>query len=123
MICGMYARMYARACCACNRTVRTGQHDSEGSSPTIYSSLITFIETVKHIIVIVFFKLNLVISFQHPGDQPARLAGHDHMITVAPRLLGQSSSTPVAPRRPTGTKQADGSHAGCVAGTGKARMF
>ena len=90
---------------------------------THHSSLITFIETVKHIIVIVFFKLNLVISFQHPGDQPARLAGHDHMITVAPRLLGQSSSTPVAPRRPTGTKQADGSHAGCVAGTEKARMF
>ena len=37
------------------------------------------------------------------------------MITVAPRLLGQSSSTPGAPRRPTGTSQPDGSQAGCVA--------
>ena len=46
------------------------------------------------------------------------------MITVVPRLPGQSSSTPVAPR--TCTKQPGGSHAGCVApkrtGTGKARQ-
>ena len=46
------------------------------------------------------------------------------MIIVVPRLRGQSSSTPVAPR--TCTKQPGGSHAGCVApkqtGTGKARQ-
>ena len=46
------------------------------------------------------------------------------MMTVVTRLLGQSSSTPVAPR--TCTKQPGGSHAGCVApkqtDTGKARQ-
>ena len=46
------------------------------------------------------------------------------MITVVPRLWGQSSSTPVAPR--TCTQQPGGSHAGCVAlkqsGTGKTRQ-
>ena len=45
------------------------------------------------------------------------------MLTVVPRLPGQCSSTPVAPR--TFTKQPGGSHAGCVApkqtGTGKAK--
>ena len=47
------------------------------------------------------------------------------MITVVPRLPGQSSSTPVALR--TYPKQPGGSHAGCVApkqtGTGKARQI
>ena len=46
------------------------------------------------------------------------------MITVVPRLPGQSSSTPGSPR--TCTKQPGGSHDGCVApkqaGTGKARQ-
>ena len=47
------------------------------------------------------------------------------MITVVPRLSGQSSSTPVAPR--TCTKQPGGSHAESVApkqtGTGEARQI
>ena len=41
---------------------------------------------------------HLLPDRQHPGDQPARLAGHDHMITVVQGLPGQSLSTPVAPR-------------------------
>ena len=35
---------------------------------------------------------------QHPEDQPARLAGHVHIITVVSGLPDQSSSTPVAHR-------------------------
>ena len=67
---------------------------------------------------------HLLPDHQHPVDQPARSIGQDNMITVVPRLPGQSSSTPVAPR--TCTKQPGGSHAGCVAprliGTGKVRQ-
>ena len=41
---------------------------------------------------------HLLPDRQHLGDQPARLAGRDHIITVVPGLPGQSSSTPVDPR-------------------------
>ena len=41
---------------------------------------------------------HLLPDIQHPGDQPARLAGHDHMITVVPGLPGQSSFITVPPR-------------------------
>ena len=76
------------------------QHDSERSSPTIYSSLITFIETVKlnfHC-VLHYQASHLLPDCQLPGDQPERLAGYDHLITVVPGLPGQSLSTPIAPR-------------------------
>ena len=87
------------------------EHDSEGSSPTIYSSLITFIETHNCHRILHDQPGHLLPDHQHPVDQPARLLGQDNMITVVPRLPGQSSSTP--PR--TCTKQPGGSHAGCVA--------
>ena len=56
---------------------------------------------------------HLLSDHQHPVDQPATLLEQDNMITVVPRLPGQSSSTPVAPC--TCTKKPGGSHAGCVA--------
>ena len=90
---------------------------SEGSSPTIHLSLITFIETHSCHRILRDQPGHLLFDHQHPVDQPARLLGQDNMITVVP-------STPVAPR--TCTKQPGGLHAGCVAlkrtGTGKARQ-
>ena len=94
--------MYAREYCTCNRTVRTD--DSDGSSPTIYSSLITFIETHSYCHCILHEQPDHLLPYhQHLVDQPAKLPGQDNMITVVPRLPCQSSSTPVAPR--TCTKQ------------------
>ena len=135
----MYSRMYARACCTCNRTVRTDKMVLKGPvQPFTYHSslssklivtqrrrrrLITFIETHSCHRILHNQPGHLLSDHHHPVDQSARLLGQDNMITVVPRLPGQSSSTPVAPR--TCTEQPGGSHAGCVApkrtGTGKAR--
>ena len=71
MICGMNARTYARACCACNRKVTT-------DTMILKSSVLT--HNCRRIL----------------HGQPGHL--QYNMITVVPRLSGQSSSTPVAPR-------------------------
>ena len=113
--------MYARSCCTCNRPVRTDKMILKGPVQpfTQHSPL-----SSKLIIVIVFSMINLVISFPITSIQEINQRGQGNMITVVPRLPGQSSSTPVAPR--TYTKQPGGSHAGYVApkqtGTGKTRQ-
>ena len=75
-----------------------GLNDSEGSSPTIYSSLTTFIETVKLIIFIVFFMSNLIICFPIASIQEINQRGWQDMTTVISGLSGQSSSTLFDPR-------------------------
>ena len=75
----------------------------KGSGPTIYSSIITFIETHNCHHILHDQPDHLLPDHQHPGDEPARLTGQANIITVVPRLPGQSSTTPVAPR--TCTKQ------------------
>ena len=70
----------------------------KGSGPTIYSSIITFIETHNCHHILHDQPDHLLPDHQHPGDEPARLTGQANIITVVPRLPGQSSTTPVAPR-------------------------
>ena len=111
VICRMHPRMYARACCTCNRAVRTDNMILKGSVQpfTHHSSLLSkLINNYCHRI-LHDQPGHLLPDHQHPVNQPARLLGQDNMITVVPRLPGQSSSTPVAPR--TCTKQPGGSHA------------
>ena len=103
--------MYARACCTCNRAVRTDNMILKGpvQSFTHHSSLLSkLINNYCHRI-LHDQPGHLLPDHQHPVNQPARLLGQDNMITVVPRLPGQSSFTPVAPR--TCTKQPGGSHA------------
>ena len=75
----------------------------KGPGPALYSSFITFIETHNCHHILHDQPDHLLPDHQHPEDQPARLTGQANMITVVPRLPGQSSSTPVA--APTCTKQ------------------
>ena len=70
----------------------------KGSGPTIYSSIITFIKTHNCHHILHDQPDHLLPDHQHPGDEPARLTGQANIITVVPRLPGQSSTTPVAPR-------------------------
>ena len=87
----MYARIYARGCCTCNKTVTTDKMILKGSGPTIYSSLITFIETHNCHRILHNQPGHLLPDHQHPVNQPARLLGQENMITVVPKLPGQSA--------------------------------
>ena len=88
VICRMYSRMYARACCTCNRTARTDKMILKGPvQPFTQHSL-----SSKLIIVIVFFMINWSSPSRSPASsrsisEVARTGQHDHSASQTPRSV------------------------------------
>ena len=89
----MICTKQAITCCVCNITVRTGNTILKGPvQPFTHHFHRNCQNNFHH--VLHDQSSHLLPVRQHPGDQPERLAGHDHMITVVPGFPAQTSSTP-----------------------------